>query len=464
MNTLDTAVYLRKHNRGQFNKYSYSSIAFLSEHYKYHYYIDSSIVKQDGDGIRFRQYRKTAKSDTISTYYAGDIAIAPTHTEALIRFDVLLHKSALARRMEATTIALGNYVLFQLSDEKKLELMLRLADYLLTITFMARTQKSNFSRRYSDHSKWIGTHTILHTHSPVDYASQLNPLESLLSHINAQIKNMMHNHNRFNFQHTQTHCNDILNMYDRKLKCSICQKKDIPYEREPYSLLELSAQKIHKTLCVRRETAYVSRRWVTLLGLPPQLSRFVYDFRILSSTAGCFLHKEMRDPDCHLPGCLRDIAIAHDHDFSNRLSNRVDSSNVHLFHRDEEMRDLPLEFFKWPECSTECSTLVSNGSNYYTNLLSKTYMRYMREEAQTYSLEVSTGEVILSEDETALRILKTRIISMFYWYNQNYDLRQSLLQSELWCLCPSTQIENPDQMFHKIVVKDNKKMCLVSFV
>ena len=118
---LDLPLYLRKIGRGQFSRFSYTSINFLTEHYSSNFYRDLSRYDKADSGLRFRQFRARFKSDTFSTYFAGDIFISNVHSEIAIRFNDHLANTPLLKRTNATIVQLTNYAIdrFQILEGSK---------------------------------------------------------------------------------------------------------------------------------------------------------------------------------------------------------------------------------------------------------------------------------------------------------------------------------------------------------
>ena len=442
--TIDCQIYIDK-RRTQYAWHSYSTLASLTDHYKCSHYVDLTKYSDERDGMRLRQSRYLAKSDTFSTYSAGDIAIATTHTECLIRFKRLMRKSQVARRMDATAIALTNMALRKLSPERRYEILVRFNLSQLQEIYGINSQKANELRGLGP----IQTHQILFTSAPVDYSYLSTPLDTLLFNLKNHFKNLLRDHKRFNFSHDTRQVSFLKSDYS--LSCRDCHGI-MPKQTSPPSLLELSAFYLHKRVCVCHQTAFMQKAWLDKLGLPELLKRMVYDFKMIVCP---------REGASSVGACnFEDCSICKDYRHCyNRIGMYIDHSNSEMRHRHSELKRLPRKQWNWPlldfgEVGSIFKSYPSDENKFLYNLCTNQFLTKMELHGQMYGLEVTDGEHPIRQDEASLRRVRTRIRPMLQYSRIAPDLWFSLKQSEVWIFCPISRDTPREEMFFKATVKN----------
>ena len=443
--TIDVQLYIDK-TRTQYAWHSYGTIANLTDHYKTSHYVDLSSYSEERDGIRLRQCRYLAMSDTFSSRLAGDLAISTVHPEMLVRFKRLLLKSQTARLMDATALQLSNYSLKSLSPECRNECLVRFNASQLQEIFGIASQKANSLRGLA----FIQSHQILFSCAPVDYSYLTTPLDTLLLNIKSHFKKLLRNHKRVNFSHSTPQVVSHLKS-NYSATCSDC-RAPMPMSMpiSPPSLLELTSFYVHRRLAICHHTAYLQKDWLDRLNIPNLLKRMIFDFTM----SVCKRENVGKSGVCNVSDCE---SCSEYRQAYHRSGLYIDHSNSEMRHRESNLSRLSREQWKWPmydfgECGSIFKSYSSDVNKFIYNITTNTFLHKAELHGQMYALEVTDGATPIHRDEAGLRRIRNRIRAMLKFMNVNPDLRFSLKRSEVWVFCPENRSTPKDHQFHKAVI------------
>ena len=224
---------------------AYHTLDYFSAHYKLNFY--AARTSYDMNDHHRGQYRQNGLSNTVTLAIAGDIFLAPTHSEAIVRYNRVARYSNTFKLMNATCLALSNYFFKLLSNVKLKELSRRITEYSLhRQLFTASNEIGMYSRIIRGTANELCMN--LFQNAPIVLRKLSVPTDTLIHEINIVLNYLYNDHSRFNFTHKN------LNRY--RDNCGLCPRchhcfEPIPseQEREPQSLSELTAYKAHK-VCV----------------------------------------------------------------------------------------------------------------------------------------------------------------------------------------------------------------------
>ena len=440
--TIDCQLYINK-RRSQFAWHSYNTLANLTDHYYFNHYADLTAYSTVRDGMRVRQCRFLAKSDTFSCAIAGDIAIATTHAEIIVRYKRVLQKSQTAKRLDATATQLSNYALKALSQERRYECMARFNTSQLQELYGIASQAGNEMRGQGV----IQTHQILFTHAPADYAFSLTPLDSLLGNIRTHMKNLARNHKRYNFEHSAPHVQFLKSEYSDH--CVECGER-MPATTSPPSLLELTSMYVHRRLAIVHHSAFLQKQWLDKLGIPEILKRMIYDYHMMICLEGKGVGA------CNTPSCS---TCTEYRQCFHRAGVYIDNSNSELRNREFGLKMLASNQYEWPlqdfgEVGTIFKSYPMDQNKFVYNLVSNTFMLKSELHGQTYHLEVTDGATPIQEDEAGMQRIRNRVRAMLTFTKTKPDLRFSLKRSEAWVFIPIDRKASKDSQYYRADVSN----------
>ena len=455
---LSIPIFLRYIGLNQFHLYSTSTINFLIEHHTYAYYTDSSYVAdhKPEKALKFRQYRKTAKSDVFHSSLSGDLAITNVHSELKLRYSKQLKKTRTDERIDSTAIHLSDLSLQSLSQEKKIEILRRMNDYALHQILQVKSGNKD---------KRTQRHMTLFTTVPHDYTYLKTPLDHFIFFATDMLNRLQINHTRFNFSHDHPPSEDLRYIFldggrETRSKCNRCDQQ-MPSVQNPMSLRTLSAVKIHKRMMTSQLTAYVLPQWCKSLKIPPMLQRHVYDLKLLGEKQKCELHPDQLASYCQYIFCPN-------HNFyrtfnENEIETEIENySNSDMKKRQNDIANWPRDCLHEPfkdrgEHHKIAKIYKKDSTRFVDHVVSEALKDKLSLHGQNYSVEIASGRVCLCQDTEIMERLKTRLIAMSR-FRTAFDLKMSLTRSEIWVFRPAPN-RSKGQMFYKSTVfnKHQKK-------